>query len=173
MRKIIAVILTITTLLCIMAGCSSKKLLAEEDFNIYRDGQLELDASDIKGSQIRFDNSMETFRGLKKGDSITKVKDLYGEEKVSYLAEDNTIKEITVNEYTDIVNSHELTLTFYRVYYDNKVYTQKESYSLPGGAQYNYKVIQIIMKDYSVEDIYIGYGNDIMEEEEKNKYNVE
>ncbi len=173
MRKIIAVILTITTLLCIMAGCSSKKLLAEEDFNIYRDGQLELDASDIKGSKIRFDNSMETFRGLKKGDSITKVKDLYGEESIVVLGEDNTIKEITVNEYTDIVNSHELTLTFYRMYYDNKVYTRKESYSLPAGAQYSCKLIEIIVKDYSVDDIYIGYGNYTMTEEEKNKYNVE
>ena len=172
MRKAIAVILTIVLSLCIFAGCGPKKLLAEEDFNIYRDGQLELDASDIKGS-IRFDSSMETFRGLKKGDSITKVKDLYGEESIVVLGEDNTIKEITVNEYTDIVNSHELTLTFYRMYYDNKVYTRKESYSLPAGAQYSCKLIEIIVKDYSVDDIYIGYGNYTMTEEEKNKYNVE
>ncbi len=172
MRKIIAAILTITTLLCIMAGCSSKKLLAEEDFNIYRDGQLELDASDIKGS-IRFDSSMETFRGLKKGDSITKVKNLYGEEVLSVLGENNTIKEMSANEYADMVNSDELRLAFYKIYYNNKVYTQQESYSLPVGAQYNYKVILIIVKDYSVDDIYIGYNNKTMTEEDKNKYNVE
>lgn len=105
MKRILSGVLALLILLLAITGCSpNNKLLSEEDFNVYSGGKLYLDIGDSLGGAgscfATFDEDAETFRGLKVNDTVTKLKELYGNEIVYVrVRETNSIKKMSVAEH--------------------------------------------------------------------------
>lgn len=86
-KRILSGVLALLIMLFSLVGCSNNsRFLAEEDFNIYSGGKLYLDIDDSLGGEESyfaiFNEGAETFRGLKVNDTVTKVKELYGNETI-------------------------------------------------------------------------------------------
>ena len=98
MKRILSGVLALLILLLAITGCSpNNKLLSEEDFNVYRDGKLFMDINDVKNKSIYLDPDSETFRGLKLNDTVTKVKELYGNESTYIkVKETNCLEKMSV-----------------------------------------------------------------------------
>ena len=85
MKKPVILVFIMVLLMFLVLGCGKRGYLQEQDFNLYdSDGKLYIDANDMPGQVLTFGEGGQTFRGLKIGDTVTKFKELYGEEIMFY-----------------------------------------------------------------------------------------
>ncbi len=80
MRKFVLCFSVLVLSLGILFGCAQSKypIPSEEEFNIYRNGELEITLQDE--DDIDFDETQQTFRGIQIGDRAEKVREKYGKE---------------------------------------------------------------------------------------------
>ena len=160
MKRILSGVLALLILLLAITGCSpNNKLLSEEDFNVYRDGKLFMDINDVKNKSIYLDPDSETFRGLKLNDTVTKVKELYGNETVYFVyGSDIPMEKLTVTDYIKKFPSGEFLIRFDKIYLDGGLYNLEQCIDFPVGTKYTFKTLYIKVSNYYVSEIKLDYA---------------
>ena len=170
MKKILSGVLALLIMLFSLVGCSNNsRFLAEEDFNIYSGGKLYLDIDDSLGGEESyfaiFNEGAETFRGLKVNDTVTKVKELYGNEIVYVrVRETNSIKKMSVAEHIRTVIDDNYLIRFEKIYIDGKAYDLKEAVEFPIGTKYMCKMLSIRVNGAFVSEIKVEAGRGYVDE---------
>ncbi len=172
MKRILSGVLALLILLLAITGCSpNNKLLSEEDFNVYRDGKLFMDINDVKNKSIYLDPDSETFRGLKLNDTVTKVKELYGNESTYIkVKETNCLEKMSVAEFIRIVTDDNYQIQFEKIYIDGKLYDLKQAAEFPAGTKYMCKMLSIRVNGAYVSEIRLDYGQFTLTEEAKKSF---
>ena len=170
MKRILSGVLALLIMLFSLVGCSNNsRFLAEEDFNIYSGGKLYLDIGDSLGGAgscfATFDEDAETFRGLKVNDTVTKLKELYGNEIVYVrVRETNSIKKMSVAEHIRTVIDDNYLIRFEKIYIDGKAYDLKEAVEFPIGTKYMCKMLSIRVNGAFVSEIKVEAGRGYVDE---------
>ena len=123
MKRLICLLSTVLFLFCAVS-CSGggSGTLGVEEFNVYQDGKVYLAVEDIqleengyqKLGEFEFGAEHETKRGLKVGDTVTRVKELYGNE--------------TTYDYSDYSSENPMPVVFKVSEYINQEQEKDESY---------------------------------------------
>ena len=177
MKRILSGVLALLILLFSLVGCSNNsRFLAEEDFNIYSGGKLYLDIDDSLGGEESyfaiFNEGAETFRGLKVNDTVTKVKELYGNETIYIkIKETNSLEKKSVTEFIRTVVEDNYKIQFERIYIDGKLYDLKQLAEFPVGTKYTSKMLSIEINGVHVSEIRVDYGRFTLYEEAKKAIN--
>lgn len=170
MKRILSGVLALLIMLFSLVGCSNNsRFLAEEDFNIYSGGKLYLDIDDSLGGEESyfaiFNEGAETFRGLKVNDTVTKLKELYGNEIVYVrVRETNSIKKMSVAEHIRTVIDDNYLIRFEKIYIDGKAYDLKEAVEFPIGTKYMCKMLSIRVNGAFVSEIKVEAGRGYVDE---------
>ena len=174
MKRILSGVLALLIMLFSLVGCSNNsQFLAEEDFNVYRDGELYIDINDCIGNALGFNEYYdETFRGLKVNDTVTKVKEPYGKELIFVkIRETNVTEKMSVTEFIKTVTDDNYLIRFEKIKIDGKLYNLKQLAEFPAGTKYISKMLSIRVSGPYVSEIRADYGQFILDEETKKSIN--
>ena len=167
MKRILSGVLALLILLFAVAGCSDNEFLAKEDFNVYRDGKLYIDINDVIGNGLIFDEQNdETFRGLKVNDTVTKVKELYGDEIIyPKVRETNSIEKMSVSDHIERCIDDNYLIRFEKISIDGELYNIKQLSEFPVGTEYFSKMLSIRINGAYVSEIRVDYGQGTLTKE--------
>ena len=130
MKKVNIFVLFIVVAVFLMGCSNNSSVLTEDDFSIYMNGEVYLNPKDAVDAHGRYSYSfledsnkeIQTKRGLKVGSTITQVKKLYGNIKVT--TEETDLK--TVNEYLEQNRESTTSLRIGTYKYDGNVHGGEE-----------------------------------------------
>ncbi len=173
MKKLVGIGLIVVLLLPVLWGCAAGggKIMNENEFDIYRDGKLNMKVEDIGTDKFfvtKWDDddeklSLETKRGLAVGDTAARVKELYGKELMwQIIPESKSIEWITLNEYYDhhLKDDSSRVIQFSRSLIDGKLSDSEEL------EEYRKKMRE--ESDLSISD----FDGDFLENPEKYNYSI-
>ena len=77
---------------------------------------------------------------------------------------------MTVSEQINNYGKTSYPIIMGKIYYNGKIYTQKESYDFPVGTKYSYKTLIIYIDEFEVTNIKISYDDEIVTQEWKDRF---
>ncbi len=161
MKRIVLCIIALVLCLSAFISCTSTKypIPSEEEFNIYENGKIAITLNE--GDDITLNDDQETYRGIKIGDRVEKVRELYGDEYMINFdtGEICSFKE-KINENRENNDGYVLALDLCVLngkkcsiedYYNNKTKGDKVTFTIMLLTIVNHKVEKILYSKHDFE----------------------